>query len=1184
MALGKQNVPISISKGLNTKQDPKQETEGQFTEIQNVRYAKIGEVQKRFGHEEYVDRWQYLSGNTYYSIENVKGVTSVENQVCFLSTNFFYTSFEPNKTVINQGLYRPINVTTQKIDQEDFDNYNVSSCSFRDMSYTIYTLKYGPNYYTYLQVQDQAKKVPLIKTGRLLIGTNYSDFPKIIPYKDKIVIIARDAESTSTTYNMPFAKVCEYNSYTELTREAIDANTTAGGWKQLSTAAWSRYDVATCGDYLAIVWADSTSANVHTYPYVILTDSTSNTKYLAMPSSTPTTYIITPSTGTVSCLDAHNIITPATGTDLAQDGLFVTVGVDGDSKYYYQIYNSLLSEVHSFSAYMRTDDPSVTNTKTVSITTVSMDNLRSNPNTPIEYHTFIEFELDGTTGTDIDNEINYVDKRLGNISYGKFNNTTEFNSTAGNIWSSGVILTSTSTATGTDITGTRPDYSDLQKYATRSIYHRELFPPAAYTPTILITEYPKIEGQGLAAKPFVRDGEVNIVTCAESELQSSFFIVSPPQRINSAYPSYVGHLSYGEASGVFSQGVTGKDLNSLPEIFKYDDDTFIFPFTRKGKLVSNEESFFHRPSATIDTFDFDEQIAGQSKIGGKNLMVAGAVIGSWDKGHYNEFNFLQSPYEMFVWFDGMTRSTLGVFTAGADDAGTGITGVYSYKALYSYQDLNGITHRSAVSPMCEVKFDSTVTGAANYDEVHLIVPTITETAKGGDKITIEIYRTTVNGLIFYKVSDQWQNDSTYNFPTNNNNDEQRFLVFKDMMSDLDLETQQLLYTEGGVLENIPPGPAAIIEPYKNRMFLAGRENKNQLLYSKLRETGETPVEFNDTLTMNVPSAYGEIVSLKTMDNKLIIFCDHAICYLAGEGPDNTGLNDDFIRPQLITNDIGCTRRNSVAMVPKGLVFKSQKGIWQLNRALDLEYIGAPVEDYNDLTITKTDVLPILNEARFLTSDGDCLVYNYLYDIWYTFSNHRGFDSHVLGNDYYFVNHNSKILKIDYDRFDDNGSPVQMRFHSGWISFAGIQGYQRIWRIMILGEYKSPHKLKIKIAYNYDDVWAEEKIIDVTSYTESYAFGGPIREAYGSPVSTGTGSPPGGTEAIAYGGKDNTQYQIRINPQKQKCESIKILVEEIQNTDQLGPGLSISNVAFLAGLKGGQYKIKQARNFGSTSIT
>ena len=139
MALGKQNVPISLSKGLNTKQDPKQETEGQFTEIQNVRYAKIGEVQKRFGHDEYVDRWQYLATDSYYDIENIKGITSIEDQVCLLSTNFFFTSFEPNKTVINRGLYRPINITSQKIAQDDFDHYNTQSCSLGDLSYIIFT-------------------------------------------------------------------------------------------------------------------------------------------------------------------------------------------------------------------------------------------------------------------------------------------------------------------------------------------------------------------------------------------------------------------------------------------------------------------------------------------------------------------------------------------------------------------------------------------------------------------------------------------------------------------------------------------------------------------------------------------------------------------------------------------------------------------------------------------------------------------------------------------------------------------------------------------------------------------------------------------------------------------------------------------------------------------------------------
>ena len=171
--------------------------------------------------------------------------------------------------------------------------------------------------------------------------------------------------------------------------------------------------------------------------------------------------------------------------------------------------------------------------------------------------------------------------------------------------------------------------------------------------------------------------------------------------------------------------------------------------------------------------------------------------------------------------------------------------------------------------------------------------------------------------------------------------------------------------------------------------------------------------------------------------------------------------------------------------------------------------------------------------------------------------------------------------------------VPIKLTTGWLSFAGIQGYQRVYRMLLLGEYKSPHKLQIKVAYNYDNVWKQEKLIDVSGYTESYTFGGPLGDVFGSPVSTGDGTPnpPSGTESIAYGGKDNTQYQIRLNFGKQKCESIKIQILEVEGanqqydtTDKPGPGFNLSNLSFLVGVKDGDYKIKQSRTFGSTSIT
>ena len=95
------------------------------------------------------------------------------------------------------------------------------------------------------------------------------------------------------------------------------------------------------------------------------------------------------------------------------------------------------------------------------------------------------------------------------------------------------------------------------------------------------------------------------------------------------------------------------------------------------------------------------------------------------------------------------------------------------------------------------------------------------------------------------------------------------------------------------------------------------------------------------------------------------------------------------------------------------------------------------------------------------------------------------------------------------------------------------------------------------------LWQQEKLIDVTSYTKSYTYGNPstgTQNTYGDQVEL-----PLVHTAIAYGGKDNTQYQIRLNFAKQKCESIKICIEEIEgsnsagNPESAGPGFTLSQV-------------------------
>ena len=345
---------------------------------------------------------------------------------------------------------------------------------------------------------------------------------------------------------------------------------------------------------------------------------------------------------------------------------------------------------------------------------------------------------------------------------------------------------------------------------------------------------------------------------------------------------------------------------------------------------------------------------------------------------------------------------------------------------------------------------------------------------------------------------------------------------------------------------------------------------------------------NDTLSILVSQVGGDITALKAMDDKLVIFKQNAIFYLAGDGPNNLGEQDTFIEPQLISSDVGCAVKNSVVLTPFGIFFKTGKGIYLLTRSLSLDYVGADVEDYNNLTITKGDIYPKDNEVRFLTSEGQALVYNYYRKFWVLYGNHRGDSSVVIGTDYYYVHkdgNGNRVFKQNPEKYDDAGDPVELVLETGWINPFMKQGAMRVYKMLILGNYYSPHQLKVSVCYDYKDYYSQTKVIDVTDYTEVYSYGEPDQEIKSTGVVKGYYGDPGGTTgtyttAIAYGGKNVMQYQVRVDFDQQKCEAFKIKIESEQQAGQLGRALGLSDLTFIVGTKGTEYKIKQGRIFGT----
>lgn len=622
---------------------------------------------------------------------------------------------------------------------------------------------------------------------------------------------------------------------------------------------------------------------------------------------------------------------------------------------------------------------------------------------------------------------------------------------------------------------------------------------------------------GLASKCFMYDDEIYLQVLHKNTLQSTYFIA--------------------KSDGVLVTKLlnnTGGDLigsKTLPRVSSVGANRFLLTNQIKGRLEEDNGTFFSILGVNRTVLNFAPASKFENAEMANNLHIAGGFLKMYDGKEVVEHGF-------------------HLFPEGLEDGGTSTTGgsledgVYQYAAVYSWTDAKGNEHRSAPS----IGFEVTLNGATSTQQQTITVPTLRLTDKSD--VIIELYRTEANGTIFYKVTDT--ENPVQNDPTVDS------VSIVDTTSDTDLLNNQLLYTTGGVLDNIAAPAATLVESFQNRLFVANPK-VNRLNYSKIRFEGQ-PVEFNDSLQLPISDVGGDITALKAMDDKIIIFKESAMYYLSGDGPNNIGEQDTFIEPELISSEIGCINEDSVILAPTGIFFRSQRGIYRLSQSLQLDYVGSSVEEYNNLTITSAVLVADTNQIRFTTRDGDCLVYNFFQQKWCTFTNHKGLSAVDILNQYYYLRPDGSIYKENALIYTDNGTAIKTVIETGWLSFSGIQSFQRVYRMLILGTYRAPHKIRVQAAYNFVDAFIEEKTIDSSDFIDYTAYGN---------------SSPYGSEAT-YGAKNS--YQIRFDFKKQKCETIKVRIEDILDT----PGLSmdISNLLFVVGAKVGEFKTDQSKAYGA----
>lgn len=511
-------------------------------------------------------------------------------------------------------------------------------------------------------------------------------------------------------------------------------------------------------------------------------------------------------------------------------------------------------------------------------------------------------------------------------------------------------------------------------------------------------------------------------------------------------------------------------------------------------------------------------------------------------------------------------TTTPITFTSAFGAGVSTITVSSVAGLVIGQVISDITTQSNILAGTQIKSISgstitltqpTVAASGSPDTLQtldtgsatLTIPTLRLTQKKPPvrgPVSIQVYRTEDDQTIAYLVSSiktPLLNDVTVDT-----------VSFVDTSNDFSIVGNPTLYTTGGVIENIAAPAFSYITTYQDRIIGLPEESKNQWWYSKQNIPG-APVEFTDSFVNNVDQAGGDLVSCLKMDSELVFWKETLIYYITGVGPDSTGKQNDFSAPQNISSDVGCSDKDSLVLTPLGVFFKSLKGIYLLTRNLQLQYIGAGVEAYNQYQVISANLIENTQQVRFCLSNGQAIVYDYHINEWSTFTNISAVDSVIFQSQFTYLTQLGEVLQETPGKYTDDGEFIKLKLQTSWLSFTGLQGFQRVYQMLFLGDYFSPHNVAVYAAYDFNPFPTQQNVTPAGAILSS--------GVYGSDATYGESSP--------YGGPPQT-YQFRVNLNRQKCQTIQITIEDQQIGAEFGENLALSAFGFAVGTKGTLNKI------------
>jgi hypothetical protein len=638
-------------------------------------------------------------------------------------------------------------------------------------------------------------------------------------------------------------------------------------------------------------------------------------------------------------------------------------------------------------------------------------------------------------------------------------------------------------------------------------------------------------GVGLAGKPWLHTTGVHVLLVHDP---------SPSASVNGLQNTYFLMRADGVIAGKFQYGSADRlQGGQIATVFTRSSSLFSVVLPMRTQFVASGNTSYSLVGISQLSLTFGGANAYRSAQLGDSLLLAGGFLGCYDGYGVVENGFHLYP-ENVTW----TPSAAG---------GSMASGVYQIVVIWEWIDARGQTHRSAPS----VPQSITVVGPTG--SIAGVIPTLRMTAKTGTRTNVQavVYSTTANGTVLFRTGNGAGDPVTaplYNDPTVDT------IAYTRTVADASITTNQPLYAQGGILNNLAPPSGALIAATKNVALLAGLEDRRRCYVSK-QFTRTEGVAFTGELYFDLDPTGGEIAQVQAMDEKFIFLKQYQLEYVAGDPPDDSGQNGTFTNPVLITSDVGCVDPDSVAITPNGIVFKSQKGIYLLDRALSCTYIGAPVEKYNGNHVVAATLVEATNQVRFLLDDGvTALMWDYFFNEWSVFTNHGGVDSSVwnaTGN-YVYLRPDGSVYQETPGIYQDAGVDIHLRLLTAWLRLGSLQGFQRVRKASFIGDFYSPHTLNIRIAYDYLPFYTQLKAWVPANVLAASVYGTGI---YGAQ------SP--------YGGVSDPVNQWQIHLPQQRCEAVQFEILDVGSGS--GQAYSLSGLLLEVALKKGSMKLPPSKS-------